>query len=81
MDKQGLDLSWVLTPDDRLSGLRVKTIDGKSISIYQGKSKVASFVNGKDSALSVETIRATANQIRSSAPTLEQKGEESGREQ
>ena len=62
MTKESLDVSYVLTPEQRAARLKLKEPDDHTVDLYQGKKKVCSFSVSQN--LSPEIIRATASQYK-----------------
>jgi hypothetical protein len=64
--KEGLDVSYVLTPEQRAAGLKLKEPDDHTVDLYLGKKKMCSFSVSQN--LSPEIIRATAEQYKNWTP-------------
>ena len=72
--KDGLDVSWVLTKEQRGAGLNVRIPDNQNIDLYIGKKRVANF--NPEYITDVKVLQNAAEQYKNNAPLLEQKGDE-----
>jgi hypothetical protein len=65
MDKSGIDISFMLTKEQRDAGFKTKTVKGTTIEIYFGKACIASF---GANLVTVEMIREVVTSYQKNIP-------------
>jgi len=71
--KEGIDISFVLTEEQQAAGLKLKTINGKKLTLYRGKQELTSMVvRFKNNTVRTDIIQGVADQYKEQAKLLKE---------